>query len=76
MATTFVLSQYHLASHCAYREQVLGMKVRYVTSAGSVVEGVLSEHPISPGGLQLAVVCTDGTWAGVHSGERLEVVQP
>jgi hypothetical protein len=73
MAATFVLSQFHLANHRAYRDQVLGMNVRYTTPEGNVVDGVLSEHPMHPGGLQLAVVAADGRWAAVHSGETLEV---
>lgn len=73
MAKTFVLSKFHLANHPAYREEVLGMKVRYTTPEGAVVDGVLGEHPIAPGGLQLAVVAVDGRWVSVHSGETLEV---
>lgn len=74
MATTFTLSQFDLATSRKYRDEVLGMNVRFVTPAGNVVDGVLSEHPMDPGGLQLAVVAADGKWAAVHAGDSLEVL--
>ncbi|GAB7072143.1 hypothetical protein H7J06_31425 [Mycobacterium hodleri] len=74
MPKSFVLSRYHLANHRRYRDGVLGMSVRYVTSEGTVVEGVLSEHPTSPGGLQMAVITAGDRWAAVHAGETLEEI--
>lgn len=74
MPKSFVLSRHHLANDPAYRNQVLGRSVHYVTSEGDVIEGALSEHPISQGGLQMAVIAASGRWAAVYAGETLEEI--
>ena len=74
MPVKFVLSRHHMANHRAYRDQMLATSVRYVTSEGAVVEGLLSEHPMSPGGLQMAVITADGRWAAVFADEVLEEI--
>lgn len=74
MPKSFVLSEYHLSNHVAYRNQVLGKSVRCSTPEGNAVEGTLCEHPISPGGLQMAVVSASGRWAAVYAGETLEEI--
>ncbi|MCB0929889.1 MAG: hypothetical protein KDB70_18720 [Mycobacterium sp.] len=58
-----------LAVSRSYRRRLIGTPAIYVTANGAVVRGVIAEHPLSPGGVMLAVTQPDGRWAGIYAGE-------
>lgn len=58
-----------LAVSHSYRRRLIGTPAVYVTANGAEVRGVITEHPLSPGGVLLAVTQPDGRWAGIYAGE-------
>jgi hypothetical protein len=74
MSATFTISTYRTANESGYRAAILGLAVAYTTASGTRIEGTLTEHPTSRGGLMFAVTTPAGKWAAVHAGESLEVL--
>lgn len=66
------IDEYKLATDNAYRTDLIGTPATYVTGSGATVIGNITEHPISGGGLMLAVTQPDGKWAAIYAGESFE----
>lgn len=69
------LSEYKLATSNTYRNQLLGTRVAYTTRGDGIrMEGTITERPLGPGGLALAVTTDEGRWAGIGPNDTLEVL--
>lgn len=58
-----------LAVRRSYRRRLIGTPAVYVTANGAEVRGAITEHPLSLGGVLLAVTQPDGRWTSIHAGE-------
>lgn len=68
-----VINTTKLARSRTYRQRLIGTPAAYTTPAGTHVNGIITEHPMYPGGMKLAITQADGRWCTIHAGETVTV---